>query len=144
LFKEDALFEGKAPLTARKDLSKFLLERRKPFIKGFHIVTVNQTAQFYLTHNLHNTVHGGLLQPAIEPFLQAITSLGFLHVYYGGTSMNHLNHFLWIVNGRTITKLKAYSQIEFEIPMTHVNPRMVDGQRWNSQYTWGVSSMNIK
>jgi hypothetical protein len=27
--------------------------------------------------------------------------------------------------------------------MSRVNPTIV-GQRWNSQYTWGVSSMNIK
>ena len=128
VFKEVVPFEGKTPPTARKDLSEFLLESRKNFIKGFHIVAVNRTAQFYLTRNLHNTVHGGLLRPAIEPFLQAISSLGFLHVYYGGNRMTHSNHFLHIVNGLTVTKLKAYSQLEFEIPMSHVNRTMFDNR----------------
>jgi hypothetical protein len=124
VFEEVVPFEGKTPPTARKDLSEFLLESRKNFIKGFHIVAVNQTAQFYLTRNLHNTVHRRLFRPAIAPFLQAISSLGFFHVYYGRNRINHSNNFLHIVNGST--KLKAYSQLEFKIPMSRLNRTLFD------------------
>ena len=58
--------------------------------------------------------------------------------------MTHSNHFLRILNGSNVTKLKAYSRLEFEIPMSCVNRTLFDDGRWNSQYTWGVSSMNIK
>ena len=143
VYEEVAPMEGKAAPTARKDLCEFLHERRRPFIKGYHVVAVNPTAQLYLVRDLHNTVHGGLLHPAIKPFLEAITSLGFSHVYYGASVRMHRNHFLMICNGRAVTKLKSYSRLNFEIAMSRVNPSIV-GQRWNSQYTWGVSSMNIK
>ena len=143
VYKELGPVEGKAPPTARKDLCEFLQERRRPFIKGIHIIAVNPTAQIYLTRDLHNTVHGGLLRPAIKPFLEAITSLGLGHVYYGASVGVHRNHFLMIRNGRAVTKLKSYSGLNFEIAMSRVNSSIV-GQRWNSQYTWGVSSMNIK
>ena len=92
VYEEVAPVEGKAAPTARKDLCEFLHERRRPFIKGYHVVAVNPTAQLYLIRDLHNTVHGGLLRPAIKPFLEAITSLGFGHVYYGVSVGMHLNH----------------------------------------------------
>ena len=143
VYEELGPVEGKAPPTARKDLCEFLQERRRPFIKGYHVIAVNPTAQVYLTRDLHNTVHGGLLRPAIKPFLEAITSLGLGHVYYGASVGIHRNEFLMIHNGRAVTKLKSYSRLNFEIAMSRVNSSIV-GQRWNSQYTWGVSSMNIK
>jgi hypothetical protein len=143
IFEELNDVDGNSPPTARKDLSKFLQIKRKPFIKCFHIVAVNPTAHVYLARDLQNTVHSGLLRPAIEPFLQAITSLGFCHLYYGALVPTHSNHFLHIRNGSAVTQLKSYSQLDFKVPMVRVNPTVV-GQRWNSQYTWGVASMNMK
>jgi hypothetical protein len=144
VFEELTPMEGKSPPTARKDLCEYLNDKRRPFVKGFHVIAVNPAAQVYLTRDLHNTVHGGLLRPAIKSFLEAISSLGFGHVYYGASVRSHSNHFLLIRNhGDAVTQLKSYPHLNFEIAMSRVNPTIV-GQRWNSQYTWGVSSMNIK
>ena len=91
VFKEVASFEGKMPPTARKDLTEFLYDKRKAFVKCYHVIVVNPTAQVYLVRELHNTVHGGLLQPGIKPFLQAISHLQIPHVYYGASVP--INHF---------------------------------------------------
>jgi hypothetical protein len=143
VYEEVGPLEGKAPPTARKDLCEFWNEKRRPFIKGYHVIAVNPTAQLYLARDLHNTVHGGFLRPAIKPFLQAISSLGFGHIYYGASVLLHNNPFLLIRNGRCVTELQSYSRLDFDVAMSRVNPTIV-GQRWNSQYTWGVSSLNIK
>ena len=120
---------------ARKDLSEFLLESRKMLHQGVSwLLQLTQLHNFTSARNLHNTVHGGLLRPAIEPFLQAISSLGCLHVYYGGNRMTHSNHFLnRILNGSNVTKLKAYSQLEFEIPMSRVNRTVI--RQWTMELT---------
>jgi hypothetical protein len=143
VYEEVGPVEGKAPPTARKDLCEFWNEKRRPFIKGYHVIAVNPTAQLYLARDLHNTVHGGFLRPAIKPFLQAISSLGFGHIYYGASVLLHNNPFLLIRNGRCVTELQSYSRLDFDVAMSRVNPTIV-GQRWNSQYTWAVSSLNIK
>jgi hypothetical protein len=144
VYEELAPVEGKAPPMARKDLCEFLHENRRHFVKGYHVIAVNPTAQVYdLTRELHNTVQGGLLCPAVKPFLEAISSPGFGHVYYGASVRSHSNNFLLIHNGRSVMELKLYSGLDFEITMSRVNPTII-GQRWNSQYSWGVSSMNIK
>jgi hypothetical protein len=143
VYEEVGPVEGKAPPTARKDLCEYWNEKRRQCIKGYHVITVNSTAQLYLARDLHNTVHGGFLHPATKPFLQAISSLGFGHVYYGASILLHNNHFLLICNGRCVMELQSCSCLDFDIAMSRVNPTIV-GQRWNSQYTWGVSSLNIK
>ena len=61
VFEEVTSFEGKMPPTARKDLTEFLHDKRKAFVKCYHVIAVNPTAQVYLVRDLHNTVHGGLL-----------------------------------------------------------------------------------
>jgi hypothetical protein len=40
-------------------------------------------------------------------------------------------------------RYKAFGQLDFDVAMSRVNPSVV-GQRWNSQFTWGVASLNIK
>ena len=112
VFEEVASVEGKMPPTTRKDLT----DKRKAFVKCYHVIAVNPTAQVYLVRDLHNTVHGGLLRPGIKPFLQAISRLQIPHVYYGGASVpNHLNDFLWICNGWAVMMLKSYSLLDFDI-----------------------------
>jgi hypothetical protein len=74
IFEEMQSVGGQGPPSARKDLSEFLNEHRKPFIMCYHVVAVNPTAQVYLVRDLHNTVHGRLLRPAIELFLNAVGS----------------------------------------------------------------------
>jgi hypothetical protein len=143
VFEEVASVGGKVPPMPRKDLTEFLHEKRKPFVKCYHVIAVNPMAQVYLVRDLHNTVHGGVLRPAIKPFLQAISRLQFHHVYYGASVPNHSNYFIRICNGRAVTKLKSYALLDFDIPMSRVNQSIV-GKCWNSQYTWGVSSMNLK
>ena len=64
-------------------------------------------------------------------------------MYYGASVPKHSNDFLHIRNGREVTKLKSYPLLDFDIAMRRVNKSIV-GKRWNSQYTWGFSSMNIK
>jgi hypothetical protein len=135
--------DGKLTPTARKDLSEFLQEKRRPFIRCFHVIAVHPTAQVYLVRDLHNTVHGGLLRPAIECFLRAVTNLGFPHEYYAASVGVHANGFLRVINGRAATRLKSYRKLDFAIPVSKVNTAVV-GSRWNSQYTWGVASMNLK
>jgi hypothetical protein len=143
VFEEVASVEGKMPPTTRKDLTEFLHDKRKAFVKCYHVIAVNPTAQVYLVRDLHNTVHGGLLRPGIKPFLQAISRLQIPHVYYGASVPNHSNDFLRICNGRAVMKLKSYPLLDFDIAMSRVNKTIV-GKHWNSQYTWGFSSMNIK
>ena len=99
IFEELQTLVGKELLTAKKDLGEFLHIKRQPFIKCFHLIAVHPTAQVYLARDLHNTVHGGLLRPGVELFLQAITTLGFHHVYYAASVKTHVNHFLRILNG---------------------------------------------
>jgi hypothetical protein len=144
IFEELEAVDGKPPPTSRKDLCEFLHDKRKPFIKCYHhVIAVNLTAQVCLARDQHNTVHSGLLWPTIKPFLQAITSLGFGHMYYGASIHTHANQFLQIWNGHAVTQLKSYRQLDLKIPMSRVNPSVV-GQHWNSRYTWGVVSLNIK
>ena len=135
--------DGKEPPTARKDLCEFLQIKRRPFIKCFHIIAVHASAQVYLARDLHKMVHGGLLRPAIENFLLAIDTLGFQHEYYSASILIHANRFLRVLNGSAVTKLQSFQKLDFKIPMSRVNQGAV-GPRWNSQYTWGVASMNIK
>jgi hypothetical protein len=130
-------------LSAKKDLSEFLQIKRSMFVKCFHVIAVHPTAQLYLARDLHNTVHGGLLRPGIIPFLKAVTECGFSHKYYGASIRKHHNEFLRILNGDAFTWLKPYRKCDFIIAMSRVNPSVV-GQRWNSQFTWGVASLNIK
>jgi len=73
IYEELEAVDGKVP-TARKDLCEFLQIKRQPFVKYFHVIVVHPTAQVYLARDLHNTVHGGLLQPAMEPFLRVSSS----------------------------------------------------------------------
>jgi hypothetical protein len=143
IFEEMQSVGGQGPPSARKDLSEFLNEHRKPFIMCYHVVAVNPTAQVYLVRDLHNTVHGGLLRPAIELFLNAVTDCGIPHVYYGASVPTHSNIFLRIRNGCAATHLRSFEQLDFKIPMSKVKANVV-GDRWNSQYTWGVASMNLK
>ena len=75
IFEELKAVHGcEPPSAARKDLSEFLQERRKAFVKCYHIIAVHPTAQVYLVRDLHNTVHGGILRPAIHLFLNAVTN----------------------------------------------------------------------
>jgi hypothetical protein len=135
--------DGKPTPTARKDLSEFLQDKRRPFIRCFHVIAVHPTAQVYLVRDLHNTVHGGLLRPAIKLFLRAVTDVGTPHMYYGASVGVHANGFLRVMNGPAVTRLKSFRKLNFAIPMSKVNTAVV-GSRWNSQYTWGVASMNFK
>ena len=112
IYEEMTSFNGKSPPTPRKDLCKFLHLKRKPFVKCFHLIAVNPTAQVYLARDLHNTVHGGLLHPGVEPFLRAIHSLGFHHVYYTASVPIHTNKFIqiimvlvWLLNWNAFAKL---------------------------------------
>jgi hypothetical protein len=93
IYEELQPLVGKALPTAKKDLCEFLHTKRQPFIKCFHLIAVHPTAQVYLARELHNTVHGGLLWPGVEPFLRAITTLGFHHVYYATSIKTHVNPF---------------------------------------------------
>jgi hypothetical protein len=144
IYEELASFNGKPPPTPRKDLGEFLHLKRIPFVKCFHLIAVNPTAQVYLAHDLHNTVQGGLLQPGVEPFLQAIHGLGFHHVYYTASIATHTNKFIWILNGCVACHLQVlFCHVDFNMTTSRVNPSVV-GQCWNSQYTWGVASMDFK
>jgi hypothetical protein len=67
VFEEVTSVEGKMPPTTRKDLTEFLHDKRKAFVKCYHVIVVNPTVQVYLVRDLHNTVHGGLLQPPTNP-----------------------------------------------------------------------------
>jgi hypothetical protein len=125
VFEEVASVGGKVPLMPRKDLTEFLQEKRMLFVKCYHVIAVNPMAQVYLVRDLHNTVHDGLLQPAIKPFLQAISRLQFHHVYYGASVPNHSNYFLRICNGWAVMKLKFYPLLDFDIPMSQVNQSIV-------------------
>jgi hypothetical protein len=55
----------------------------------------------------------------------------------------HKNGFLLIVNGAAATRLASFPQLDFKSAMSRVCSDVV-GQRWNSQHTWGVASLNIK
>jgi hypothetical protein len=143
IFEELGSFNGEPPPTPRKDLCKFLHLKRQPFVKCFHLIAVNPTAQVYLARDLHNTVHGGLLRPGVEPFLRAIHGGGFHHIYYTASVPTHTNKFLQILNGRAASKLRHFRKVDFNMAMSRVNPSVV-GQCWNSQYTWGIASMDFK
>jgi hypothetical protein len=143
IYEEMDSFNGKAPPAPRKDLCKFLHLKWQPFVKCFHVITVNPTAQVYLAQDLHNTVHGGLLQPGVGPFLQAIHSLGFHHVYNTLSVPTHRNKFIQIFNGRVAELLPSFRKVDFNMTTCRVNPSVV-GQCWNSQYTWGNASMDFK
>jgi hypothetical protein len=143
IFEELKAVNGYEPPTARKDLSEFLQDKRIPFVKCFHVIAVHPTAQVYLVRDLHNTVHAGLLRPAIALLLQAVTHLGVPHIYYQASVCAIENEFLRILNGPAVTSLKSFHKIDFKIPMSNVPTQSV-GNRWNAQYTWGVSSLNMK
>jgi hypothetical protein len=61
----------------------------------------------------------------VVPFLQAISALGFRHVYYGASTPLHSNHFLRIRNGHAALWQKSFSKLDFNIPMSRVNPSVV-------------------
>ena len=143
IYEEMTSFNGKSPPQARNDLSEFIHSRRQPFIKCFHLIAVNPIAQIYLAKDLHNTVHGGLLRPGVEPFLRAIHNLGFHHSYYSSKSLTHANNFIKILNGSAAKRLSSFKKIDFKMMLSRINTSVV-GQRWNSQYTWGVASLDFK
>jgi hypothetical protein len=143
IFEEMVAMDGKAPSMARKDLCEILEKKRKLFVKCFHVIAVHPKLQAYLVRQLHNTVHAGLLRPAIEPFLRAIAKEGKPHVYYSASAHSHMNSFLRILNGREVTKLKSFPKLDFKVAMSKLKTGVV-GQRWNIQHTWGVASLNMK
>ena len=144
IFEELKAVHGcQPPSAARKDLSEFLQEKRTAFVKCYHIIAVHPTTQVYLVRDLHNTVHGGILRPAIHLFLDAVTNHGIPHVYYQALVGKHTNSFLLVINGSSATRLRSFRKLNWAIPMSKVNTEMV-GDRWNSQYTWGVASLNLK
>jgi hypothetical protein len=55
----------------------------------------------------------------------------------------HANQFLTILNGQAVKKLQSFNEIDFNIAISKLKPSVV-GQRWNSQHTWGIASMNIR
>ena len=114
----------KPPSAARKDLSEFLQEKRTAFVKCYHIIAVHPTTQVYLVRDLHNTVHGGILRPAIHLFLNAITNHGIPHVYYQAVVGKHTNSFLRVINGSSTTRLRSFRKL-WAIPMSKVNTEMV-------------------
>jgi hypothetical protein len=128
IYEELRSVDGKAPPTVKKDLCEFLSIKRQPFIKCFHIIAVHPRAQFYLARDLHNTVHGRLLRPAIHPFLQGITQLSFRHMYYSASTKNHLNPFLSILNGKAVENLQSFHKLDYNIAMSKLRPSVV-GQR---------------
>jgi hypothetical protein len=92
---------------------------------------------------LHNTVHAGLLRPAIVPFLRGIAKEGKPHVYYSASACYHTNSFLRILNGHEVTKLKSFRKLDFKVAMSKLRTGVM-GQRWNVQHTWGVACLNMK
>lgn len=114
-----------------------------PFINRYHIVAVHPAAQVYITRDLHNTVHGGLLRPAIQPFLNAISKNGFRHVYYSASTSRHAFKFMRVLNGQAVKELNTFQKVDFKIVTTKLRSCVV-GQRGNLQHTWGVASMNMK
>ena len=50
------------------------------------------------------------------------------------------NKFIRILNGSV---LRHFRKVDFNMTMSRVNPSVV-GQRWNSQYTWGIASMDFR
>ena len=143
IFEEMVAVDGKASPTARKDLCEFLHDKRHSFVKCFHVVAVHPKAQVYLVRDLHNTVHGGLLRPAIKPFLRALATEDKRHIYYSASIRSHGNRFLRILNGHAVMNLKSFRKLDFKVPMCKLNPSVV-GQCWNSQHTWGVASLNMR
>jgi hypothetical protein len=80
-------------------------------------------------------VHGGVLCPGCVPFIQAIDEIGYQHIYYSASIPKHKAHFLTIINGSVVTKLKsAYKNIDFNLGMAKINTKAT-GQRWNSQHS---------
>jgi hypothetical protein len=103
-----------------------------------------RTAQVYLVRDLHNTVHGGILHPAIHLFLNVATNHGIPHMYYQASVGEHMNNFLHVLNGSATTRLRSFHKLNWAIPKSKMNTEMV-GDRWNShQYTWGVALLNLK
>jgi hypothetical protein len=143
IFEEMVAMDGKAPPMARKDLCEILEKKRKHFVKCFHVIAVHPKLQVYHVRDLHNTVHAGLLRPAIKPFLQAIAKEGKPHVYYSASAHSHINSFLSILNGREVTKLKSFPKLDFKVAMSKLKTGVV-GQRWNIQHTWAIASLNMK
>jgi len=83
------------------------------------------------------------LRPAIKPFLNAVTKRDMRHFYYNARSPVHSYPFLIIYNGEKATSLTSYSDLDFNVAMRKLNDTTI-GQRWNSQFTWGFSSLNIR
>jgi NAD-dependent dihydropyrimidine dehydrogenase PreA subunit len=143
IFEETKSVNGKEAPLGRKDLCEFMEMRRQPFIHCYHIVAVHPAAQVYITQDLHKTVHGGLLRPGIQPFLNAILKNGFQHVYYSASTSKHACEFMCILNGQAVTQLKTFEEIDFNIVTNKLRSSII-GQRGNLQHTWGVASMNLK
>jgi hypothetical protein len=68
-----------------------------------------------LYRKLHKIVHGGLLKPAIKPFLQyMITKHKTQHRFYKSDKDIHTHtRFVKILNGDAAKKLKALKKVEF-------------------------------
>jgi hypothetical protein len=71
------------------------------------------------------TVHAGLLRPAVMPFVEALTKYGRKHYYYNSTVEIHSNPFLLIHNGEAATTLPSFSNLDFDLAMSHVNESVV-------------------
>jgi hypothetical protein len=117
--------DGHETPTSRNDLSKFLQDKRMPFIKCFHVIAVHPTTQLYLVRDLHNTVHGGLLWPAIHLFLEAVTELRVPHMYYQASVSVHDNQFLRVLNGPAVSWLRSFQKLDFTMPMSKISTDLV-------------------
>jgi hypothetical protein len=133
---------GKPPKT-KQGLCEFLEKGRKNFIKCYHVIAVNPIAQVYLLRDLHLSVHGGLLRPAIKPFLKGITNDGCKHRYYDSRVRMYSTPFLIIRNGKGATSLPSFNNLLFSLALSKVNERVV-GSHWNSQCSWGYASLDIR
>jgi hypothetical protein len=128
---------------AQMNLCEFLHPDREYFVDCYHIVAVHPAAQIYLVRDLHKTVHGGLLRPALKPFIEALLKRVRKVHYYSSLELKHSNDFLTIRNGRKASKLKPFRSLDFNLALSKVNKDVV-GQHWNSQCTWGFSSLNFR
>jgi hypothetical protein len=106
-------------------------------------VTVHPAAQTNIVKDLHRTVHGGVLRPALKPFIEAISDRHKTVHYYSSLQLKHFNDFLIIRNGRKARKLEPFRSLGFDLALSKVNKDVV-GLHWNSQCTWGFSSLNLR
>jgi hypothetical protein len=134
---------GKEPPKAQMNSCKFLHPDRECFVECYHIVTVHPAAQTNIVKDLHRTVHGGLLRPALKPFIEAISDRDKALHYYSSLQLKHSNDFLIIPNGQKARKLEPFCSLDFNLALSKVNEDVV-GQHWNSQCTWGFLSLNLR